>query len=96
MLNPSAHRVYINNIPIVAQLPPINLRFMDVNLLGTIFLKTFVAKLTMDFKKEYVFLSFDSFNNTTQNEFCSFNTTIQNEEQKFSQLKYILGGTVGF
>ncbi|RHZ77583.1 hypothetical protein Glove_174g132 [Diversispora epigaea] len=96
MLDSSVYRVHINNIPILAQLPPINSHFTDVNLLGTEFLKIFDAKLTMDFENEYVFLSFSSFNITTQNEFNSFNITTQNGEQKFFQLKYILGGIVGF
>lgn len=85
MLDSSVHKVLINNIPTVVQLPPINSNFTAVNLLGTEFLKQFDAKLTMDFENEYVFLSFGSFNITTLN-----------EEQKFSQQQYILGGIVGF
>lgn len=58
--NASSSRVLINNKPIIAQLPPINSHFMDVNLLGTEYLKTFDAKLIVDFENEYVYMSFGS------------------------------------
>lgn len=67
-LNSSAHRVLINNNPTIALLPPINSHFTDVNLLGTEYLKTFDARLIVDFENEYVSLSFHPFDMTTRDE----------------------------
>ena len=64
--NSSSYKVLVNNKPIIAHLPPINSHFKEVNLLGMEYLKTFDAKLIVDFESEYISISFGSLNHNVE------------------------------
>ncbi|CAI2183790.1 15062_t:CDS:1, partial [Funneliformis geosporum] len=55
----TVHHILLNNKPTVVYLPPINSNFMDINVLGTEYLKAVGANLTVNFDNEYVSISFE-------------------------------------